>query len=171
MKKLLLLLFCIVSFNLSYGQDIFAAARANDVVALEGFLKSGADVNGKNEKGYTPLILAVYNENNEATEFMLKNGANPNMQDGSGNTALMGATFKGYHTAVKTLLRYKANVNQVNYNDATALVFAATFGQVEIAKTLLSHGADKGLKDSRGKTAYDHALMQENTALINLLMK
>lgn len=152
------------------AQDVFQVARTNDVIALEALLATAEiDVNQTDKRGFTPLILAVYNQSYEVAKLLLENGANPNAQDLSGNTALMGASFKAYPEMVDLLLAHKADVNLLNYNQAPALLFAATFGQLEIAKKLLEHGADKNLKDHNGKTALDHAQIQENEAMIQLL--
>lgn len=169
MKKLvftLLLAFTIVSVQ---AQDIFAASRANNVEELKKYVSEKVDINQTNEKGFTPLILAVYNNAPEAVQFLIANGANLNAQDKSGNNALMGAIFKQNTAMVDLLIANKANVNQVNYNGASSLIFAATFGKPEMVTSLLNAGVDKSIKDNRGKTALDHATMQENIEVISLL--
>lgn len=151
------------------AQDIFQAARDNNVAGLEKIWTEEININQTDKRGFTPLILAVYNESYEAAKFLLDKGANPNAQDANGNTALMGATFKGYPKMVDLLLKYKTDVNLANFNNASALVFAATFGQTEIAKKLLEKGADKNVKDNSGKTAWDHAKIQENEVMLQIL--
>ncbi|HAD80532.1 MAG TPA: hypothetical protein DCF99_15765, partial [Flavobacteriaceae bacterium] len=39
----------------------------------------------------------------------------------------------------------------------------------EIAKKLIEVGADLNIKDHNGKTALDHAILQENKEMIELL--
>jgi len=53
-------------------------------------------MNIQDEKAYTPLIIACYNNQYEAAKLLLNAGANINAADYGGNTALMGASFKGY---------------------------------------------------------------------------
>lgn len=127
-------------------------------------------VNAADEKGFTPLIIASYNNHPQVVATLLKNGAAPDAQDSAGNTALMGACYKGYKEVAEQLLHAGANVNLRNNQDAPALTFAATFGQLEIAKILLEQGADPTLQDNRGKTSLDHALLQENEAMSALLL-
>jgi len=170
MRKFFYTIALILALGSVKAQDIFGAARANDTVQIANYIKQGIDINQANPKGFTPFILAVYNNNIDAVKFLLKNGAKTDAQDLSGNTALMGATFKGYVEMTNLLVNEgKANVNQLNSNGATALIFAATFGQVEIIKILLDAGADRSIKDGRGKTAKDHAVMQENETIIKML--
>lgn len=170
MRKFIYTIALVLALGSVKAQDIFAAARTNDTVQIAEYIQQGIDINQANAKGFTPLILAVYNNNAEAVNFLISNGAKVDAQDMSGNTALMGATFKGYVNMVDLLLNVgKANVNQVNANGASALIFAATFGQNEIVTKLLTAGADREIKDSRGKTAKDHAVMQENETIIKML--
>ena len=126
-------------------------------------------INAADMKGFTPLIIAVYNNQPEVVDILLQNGADPNAQDLSGNTALMGTSFKGYKELAVKLVEAGADVNIRNSQGAPALTFAATFGQLEIAKLLLKHGADTSFSDSRGKTPLDHAVLQENEPMVALL--
>jgi serine/threonine protein kinase len=51
--------------------------RAQKAIELTGkaLLKAGADINAKDNKGYTPLMYAIRAKNEAAVEFFLKNGA------------------------------------------------------------------------------------------------
>ena len=99
----------------------------------------------------------------------MEKGANINAQDVAGNTALMGVCFKGYKDIAKKLINAGADVNIRNANGAPALTFAVTFGQLQIAEWLLQKGALSDLPDARGKTSLDHAIIQENEAMIELI--
>lgn len=152
--------------------EIFDACRRGDLKAVQQICAGNPDaVNAVDAKGFTPLILAAYNEQPLIVDFLLANGADPNAQDAAGNTALMGVSFKGYKDIARKLLDAAADVNFRNGNGAPALTFAATFGHLQIAEWLLQHGADLTLRDSRGKSAFDHAVIQENEAMIELLQK
>ncbi|WP_409416689.1 ankyrin repeat domain-containing protein [Flavobacterium sp. PS2] len=165
MHILLLMLF--TSFIAFAQEDIFTAARTNNVKLLNKLLVE--DINRADERGSTALIIACYNDNFEAAELLLKKGANPNIQDKMGNTALMGVCFKRLDKMVQLLLSYKTTINQRNYNGATALIFAATFGTDSIIKILLDKGADKTIQDRFSKTAFDYAILQENEIAVQLL--
>lgn len=128
-------------------------------------------INEGDIKGFTPLIIAVYNNQPAVVELLLQNGADVNAQDSAGNTPLMGACFKGYSSIAITLVDAGAAVNMRNYQGAPALTFAATFGQLAIAEILLKNGAQTNLQDSRGKSSIDHAVMQENEEMIKLLQQ
>jgi len=150
--------------------DFFEACRRNDIENIRLlYEKDPALVNTVDMRGFTPLILAVYNDAADVVDFLIDKGANLHAQDGSGNTALMGVCFKGYKDIAQKLLNAGVDVNQRNANGATALTFAATFGHLQIAEWLLEKGADINIRDSRGKSPLDHAYIQENDAMIALL--
>ncbi len=152
--------------------NFFEACRSGDLTTVEMIYKDDPPIiNSEDEKGFTPLIIAVYNNHPAVVNFLLDNGANTAMPDLSGNSALMGVCFKGYTHIAAQLIKAGVDVNQRNGNGATALTFAATFGHLEIAEMLLQQGASINIRDSRGKSPLDHARIQENEAMIALLEK
>lgn len=78
----------------------------------------------------------------------------------------MGSAFKGYLEMAKLLLSYKAGANVKNDNDASALIYASVLEKIAIIKLLLENGANKDIKDNRGNTALQHAVMQGNEEAI-----
>ena len=152
--------------------NIFDACRRGDVKTVENLFNQDASViNAVDIKGYTPLILAVYNNYPQLVDLLLQKGADPDVQDGMGNTALMGVCFRGYKDIAEKLINAGADVNARNGSGATALTFAATFGHLHIAEVLLQNGADIRLTDERGKTPFDHARIQENEEMMELIQK
>ncbi len=150
--------------------DILEACRKGDIAQVENLYAIRPDlIHTADSRGFTPLIIAVYNNQPAVVDFLLQKGARTEAQDFSGNTALMGASFKGYKELAEKLLHAGADVNQRNGNGATALTFAATFGQLGIAEMLLQNGADVTLTDARGKTPLDHAWIQENDEMVALI--
>jgi ankyrin repeat protein len=81
----------------------------------------------------------------------------------------MGAIFKGYDTIAHQLLDAGADPNMQNGQGATALTFAATFHRNQLAQRLLQAGADKNIADRFGKTPLDHARVQDNETLVQIL--
>ena len=77
-------------------QQLFDAARTGDITRLRDLIAQDADVNVQDAKGYTPLIIASYNNQPEAVKALIEAGADVDLPDCGGNTALMGVCFKGY---------------------------------------------------------------------------
>ena len=175
MKKYLIVMMLLGLLNLqnkvtAQTKDVFELCRSGNTADLKILLQQDTSlVNFKQSNGFTPFIIATYHGQVAISELLIKQGADINAQDRSGNTALMGLCFNGNIELVKLLLNNKVIVNQLNLNHASALIFAATFGHAEIILMLLKAGADKSIKDSNGKTAYDQAMMQGNDAVAQLL--
>jgi ankyrin repeat protein len=70
---------------------------------------------------------------------------------------------------VKLLLEQKyCTVNDTSVG-MTALMFAARDSTPEMVQLLLDYGADKNIKSTDGKTAYDYAIQSNNKEIITLL--
>lgn len=164
------------------NSPIHLALLKNKDDVFNALLEKGVDVNvagrdGKTE-GQTVLYLAVIRGNEDLTEKLLAKGANPNQADNGGATPLteacIGANVKP--TIVKMLLDKSANPNlQENLSGAHSLIWIASNKDIsstkrlEVAKMLLEKGADKSLKDKKGKTALDWAKQSGNKDAVELL--
>jgi len=124
------------TFNLS--GDIVTLARNGDVRQLKEFLNSNpsVDINKKNQKGHSPLMISVYNGNQAVSALLLKRGADPNSSDLSGNTVLMGAAFKGDIKMVTLLLKWGALKELKNHSGFTAEEWAGAFGRKAVVSIL-----------------------------------
>ncbi len=149
---------------------LFDAARLGRSDVLPALLLAGTDIEARDPKGYTPLILASYNGHVAATEELLGRGAIVDAPDGArGNTALMGVVFKGYDAFVDRLLVVGADPNRTNNAGQTALMMAAMFGHAAIVDKLRAAGADPLAVDAAGNSAYSVACGQGNAAMVTQL--
>ena len=131
----------------------FSAARSGRTDMLQEFIAAGYDLNTRDGKGYTALILAAYNGRPETVELLIKNGADACAEDHRGNTALMGAIFKGELSIARTLLNTDCNPDQRNAAGQTPAMYAALFGRVELLEQLKNKGADLRATDVDGNSA------------------
>ncbi len=106
-------------------------------------LNEGADVNGRDKSGATPLTNAVGMNKSAIVELLLSKGADPNLRDGLGDPPLVIAakTWKNMAT-IKLLLDKGADPNLPGQIDDTALIVAARWGNAELVTLLLERGAD-----------------------------
>lgn len=118
----------------------FEAARRGDIKDLRSYLKKGGDINAKNHRGHSLLMLAAYNDEVEAAKFLIENGASVDSFDGGGNSILMGVAFKGFTQMAKLLLEAGASPSHINSHGLTAADFAKVFGRHEVV-ALLSEDA------------------------------
>jgi ankyrin repeat protein len=127
---------CALSSAFAQTPTLFAAARTNDVNMTKSLLESNVDVNQQDDKGYTPLMLATYDDNFEVATLLLKQGAKTEVTDHSGRTALMGAAFKGNDREVKLLLDNGANPAATDSKGLTSMMYAVMFGRLSVIRTL-----------------------------------
>ncbi|WP_115529407.1 MULTISPECIES: ankyrin repeat domain-containing protein [Xanthomonas] len=136
--------------KLQLREYFFDAAREGRQEMLAEFIRSHYDLNARDEKGYTALILAAYHGQRPAVEQLLSAGADPCAQDKRGNTALMGAIFKGELGIAKRLMQADCAPDQRNNAGQTAAMYAALFQRTDVLKDLATKGADLSLKDGQG---------------------
>ena len=146
------------------------AARLGRDDVIPALVSAGVELECRDAKGYTPLILATYNGRRSTTDLLLARGADANSADDDrGNTALMGVAFKGYDEIARLLIDAGADVNLRNHAGQTALMMAALVGQTDIIEMLLASGADASLRDVAGNSASSLAAAQGNTSLADSL--
>ena len=81
------------------------AAWNNNAAEAKRLIANGADVNAKNEDGWTPLHLAAIQNAAEVAKVLIANGAEVNANDNRGNTPLYWAESSQDDTAeVKKVL-------------------------------------------------------------------
>ena len=85
--------------------DIYLSTRDNDAIINSTI----------NEQGFTPLTLAVENNQIEAVKYLVKIGADINATDSSGMTALMIAAKYNYTKMVEFLINENTNINNALY--------------------------------------------------------
>lgn len=148
---------------------IFDYCRSGDLLNLKKHIEAYPEsVNFVLPNGFSPIIIASYNDQPEAAKILLENGAAINYQDQAGNTALMGVCFKGSFEMFQLLLKYGADIHLLNNNNANALTFAATFGKTEMARVLIEQGIHKFQVDNVGQTPYQKAVAQGNIEMMKL---
>ncbi|CAI8752154.1 ankyrin repeat domain-containing protein [Methylocaldum szegediense] len=162
LKKAMFALALLASVADPRAEDInhalFAVAAAGQVERLDSLLAQGADVNGRNGAGRTPLIAAAFSGNVRVIRKLLAFGADPNAADQRGVTALMEAAAQGYEEAVKVLIAGGAEVSAKDHSGLTSVDRANKAGHMRIAalleqaatvKPLSENAADNGITTNR----------------------
>ena len=153
----------------------FKAIKNGQIEVVNQFLEDGIDVNLKNPREHTPLILASMGGHTEMVELFLKyEEIDVNIQSFLGKyTALILALRNGHDAIVELLLKHK-NI-KVNIKDSfgqTALMEAAFYGYIEITELLLKHkGIGVNDKNDFGETALTIALARGRDAIAKELRR
>jgi ankyrin repeat protein len=108
------------------------AVTLGDVSAMRQFLRSGADINARDRRGQSALMLAAHHGHREIVETLIENGADLNVTAKYNLSALMLAIVAGQAAIARLLVHEGADL------------------------TLRGSGAPGFM----GKTAYDLAVAQ-----------
>lgn len=124
-------------------------ARQKELIEI--LLTKGARVDIANQRGISPLFLAV-RISSSLTSMFLDKGAPVNAATASGMTPLMNAAIGGSLETMRLLIKHGANVNARDKSNDTALLNAARVVSVSKIRLLLEHGADIKSQDKVGNT-------------------
>ncbi|WP_167884446.1 ankyrin repeat domain-containing protein [Leptospira ilyithenensis] len=114
--------------------EIFDAARKGDLIGFLSLQVTQEELEAKNDKGYTALMLSAYNGREDLTNILLGYGANPNSVDHSGNSILMGVSFKGNLQLAKILIQSGADLHYASPKGQTAVQMAVLFGRTDLVE-------------------------------------
>ncbi len=165
-----------------YGRNISLDGEYRN--KIESLLEMGIDVNQINRFNYNTLMDHAHNTNGQTPLWLVRlfvqYGGNIEQTDDNGETILFQiASFlenAENMNVLRFLLDNGANVNRRNSDDETPLM-VATQGIIgfrssnQAVQILLQYGADKGMVNREGETAYDIAddYFQDGHYLLTIL--
>ena len=133
------------------------------------------DVNIRDDKGNSPLIMAVSNINDvDIINELIKASADVNAKNWMiGSVLACAAKYSDNPQIIEILINNGADVNEENILfETTPLMYAMENSCSEIAKILIKNGADINATDCQGKTVSEYAVNDENKTIIkNLISK
>jgi len=124
--------------------SIHKAAIDGNIEAVKQHLAAGADVNAKDDNGWTPLHEAAWHGRKEIVELLIANGADVNPQDVNGWTPLHHAARNGHKEIAELLIAKGADVDAKNEDGETPLDWAIRNEQTKIADLLRKRGGKTG---------------------------
>ncbi len=116
------------------------AISNREIEKIKQQLATGANVNSKAARGWTPLHLAVESDDIEIVELLIANGSNVNAKHNGGGTALHWAARKGHREIAELLIANGANVNAQDEDGGTPLFYVSN---PEMADLLRKSGANE----------------------------
>ncbi|MBP9780036.1 ankyrin repeat domain-containing protein [Candidatus Gracilibacteria bacterium] len=111
---------------------------------LEFLIQNGADINTKDDGGWTSLMIASFNFELDKVELLLEKGVKVNEIEQFGQTALILCLVQGELGLSKE--------DEIKTD--------------KIIQLLIEYGADINIKDTHGKTALDYAKRKEHIELL-----
>ncbi|MBC7804540.1 MAG: ankyrin repeat domain-containing protein [Akkermansiaceae bacterium] len=159
----------------SDAEALHIAASRGDAAQVVRLLESGADVEARDARGRTPLLVAAREGRADAARLLLEAGAAVDARGESMSiTPLMASAQRGDVALVRLLLEAAADPNAAARNGAGVLARAVIGGNLVVAKALLDAGADP---DGAGSSAPPNtsplwvAVAMKKRDLVNLLLE
>lgn len=129
------------------------ASRAGDLNGTEQAIMEGADINKRDDHGFTALARAVGDGHADLVTMLLMDGADPNTAANDGRTPLMSSMqfvgFDGKRIELMLILA-GANVNAVTRDGNTALSYAVSERNNFAVPWMIWRGADVHMRTHVG---------------------
>ena len=126
--------------------SLLDAAANGDTATVLRWIAEGSDINVANEMGWTPLVMAAFNQHMETVKVLVDAGADVNHQSVNGTTVFMYAKTKVIETGEYSLLDYLlqkgADINIRDYKkEWTVLQYVRDIVHAEMEHYLIAKGA------------------------------
>jgi len=142
------------------GSTLAIHAAEGKAEVVRQMIGAGADPNGTDESGWSPLVWSARQGALESALALIEGGADVDLEDHrNGWTPLLHSIHKGHPGMVALLLDNGADPNRPSRDSGmTPLVMAAGYGQDDIVTLLLEGGADPHQSATSGWTPLDAAV-------------
>lgn len=150
-------------------RNLFKAVQKGPNEIFFSLLKEAGDVNCRDARGNTPLLVALRKQRYVIVSYLLDHGADVCLAGKNGYTPLTVAAYGGSVALCEKLLSLGAEVNACNAYGCSPLMAAAITGNVAVVRCLLQHGADASLKNVYGCSACMLAHMHGRKNVVDLL--
>ncbi|MBQ0140723.1 MAG: ankyrin repeat domain-containing protein [Kurthia sp.] len=154
----------------------FEAVEKSDRYSMKKLLKNDFNINRKNDKGQTALMLATYNNDIKLVEFLVTHEADVNAQDATLNSPFLYAAAEGYLDILK-LIGHRGDVKRINRFGGIGIIPASERAHLETLKWLLENTAsDVNHVNHMGWTALLEAIIlgdgsEKYVKTVRLLLK
>lgn len=143
------------------SEGLFRAVENSDIPEIRRLMRSGANINARNDEGDTPLHLAARICGLAVVRELLMYHPDINAQNDEGETPLYCATDAANTEVVDELLRRGADANIADGLEYAPLHVASSRGYSAIVRSLLTYGADCNVRDHEGATPLTLAIQDD----------
>ncbi|SCL51695.1 ankyrin repeat domain-containing protein [Micromonospora peucetia] len=137
----------------SADQDLLAAASAGDPKTVREALAAGADIEARDARRRTPLLLAAANDHVEAARVLVEAGADPDALDDQHDTPWLVTGVTGSVAMLEVLLPAGPDLTIVNRYGGISVIPASERGHVDYVRRVVHTGIDVNHVNNLGWTA------------------
>jgi ankyrin repeat protein/beta-lactamase regulating signal transducer with metallopeptidase domain len=134
------------------------------------WLKQGADINGTNKDGWTPLGFAAEEGRTKFLKILIDRGAKINYPLDDDRHPFLAAAREGQLDAVEVLVTAGAQVETISEDGTTALGMAAREGQLDVVNYLLTKGAKPNKANNNGWTSLHYSASEGQINVMKRLL-
>lgn len=146
------------------------SAESGNRSAVMLFISSGVDIDTKDERGWTPLMISTFSGKEEVAALLIRSGASVHAKDSAGYGPLHWAAFNGFSSVISMLIEKHADVNLQSNHGLTPLLQTVTRGHLQATKLLIAGGAQVNLASNDGWTPLHKAAANGRTEIVALLL-
>jgi ankyrin repeat protein len=155
---------------------LLLAAERGESAEVRRLVTRGARIDGRDQRGRTPLLGATQRNQVEVARFLIQEGADVNAKDLIQDSPFLFAGAEGRVEILKMTLAAGADLKSTNRFGGTALIPAAHHGHVEVVKLLLATNIEKDHINNLGWTALMEAVIladggPAHTEIVRLLIE
>lgn len=152
-------------------ESFFKAAGDGDVMAVDGFVSAGININAKDRNDDTALVAAAARGDLKIVEVLLRRGADVNTKGRNSWTALLLALHEERDAVADALLTQPNLDVAAETPERKTALFIAVWNQHEGAvRTLLKRGADVNHQDQDGDAPVHGAALYGNERIMTMLL-
>ena len=147
---------------------LMTAALFGRAGLAERLISAGANINHKDDIGWTALKTAVVHKKHEIIKILIDAGADTKVKDEYGNSLLFDAL--GNIELVKFFIAKGIDIDAKNNQGWTALVYAASSSRPDVLKFLITSGANPNIRDNQLKTPLMLAAVSGSVESVKVLL-
>ncbi|KAF9765323.1 hypothetical protein IL306_002410 [Fusarium sp. DS 682] len=147
------------------------AALRGDVQQMSGLLAQGANINGRNGEGNSPLSCAILANQENAVRFLLGAGADTNGKDMKMPPVFLAASVGSIGVARMLINQGAWNVNAASWSGQSYFVDVCNSENLEGIQLLLENGAKPNTTNTSGRPVLAQAVKKGNIELVRMLLR
>jgi ankyrin repeat protein len=140
-------------------ERLFTAVEHKDLTAIRTAIVGGADINGRNGFGMTPLEAAALDGSEEVTDALLKAGCLIERINKVLHNSIVGGNLAVLEK-ILAKLQVATGIGSISERGRTPLMQAANCGRMDMCAALIKHGADTKVCTDVGRNVLSYALSE-----------